>query len=120
MITSHPTTDRWYLHVRQSGLRDYSNALELVTKQPDQETFVYQPIDLGERYIDNVKLKIDNPERKYIINTFYYKRTGQYRGFVHLFLEQGRSEDRERRFSEFDDLLRQRGQAKGPVALRFR
>jgi hypothetical protein len=43
-------------------------------KTPLQNPFTYQDIDLQEKYIDEVKLKIDNRNNRYIANTFYYKK----------------------------------------------
>lgn len=109
-----------FTHVRQSGLRDYSNALELVTKQPDQESFVYQPIDLGERYIDNVKLKIDNLNGKYIINTFYYKKNrGSIEGLFICFWNKAEAKTENSVFSEFDDLLRSEAKRSGQLRYAF-
>ncbi len=59
---------------KQPGNSDNANALSLVTKAPLQDTFAYHDIYLRDKYIDEVKLKIDNLNKRYIINTFYYKR----------------------------------------------
>ena len=60
---------------RQSGNRDYSNKLELITKAPQQDSYTSQDIDLNEKYIDKVNLKIDNRNNRYLINSFYYKKS---------------------------------------------
>ena len=58
----------------KNGNRDNSNNLSLVIKEPAQDTFAYYNIELEKNYIDEVKLKIDNLNKRYIINTFYYKK----------------------------------------------
>ena len=60
---------------RQSGNRDYSNKLELITKPPLQDSYKSQEIDLNEKYIDKVNLKIDNRNNRYLVNSFYYKKS---------------------------------------------
>ena len=59
--------------------RDYSNLLQLVTKTPAQDTFAFHPIDLQKKYVSEVKLKVDNLNKKYLLNSFYY---GKNRGSV--------------------------------------
>lgn len=58
----------------KSGNRDNSNTLELYIKEPAQDTFKINNIDLNRNYIDEVKLKIDNLNKRYILNSFYYKK----------------------------------------------
>ncbi|MFM6926643.1 MAG: hypothetical protein ACKOU7_14140 [Ferruginibacter sp.] len=64
-----------FTYAKQSGNRENSNALSIITKSPQQETFIPHEIDLKEKYIDEIKLKIDNRNNRYLLNTFYYKRT---------------------------------------------
>jgi len=59
----------------KTGSRDNSNNLSLVIKEPLQDTFAYHDIAMEKNYIDEVKLKIDNLNRRYIINSFYYKKS---------------------------------------------
>jgi hypothetical protein len=59
---------------KQLNVRDYSNGLTLVTKAAMEDTLSFNHIDLDKTYIDEVKLKIDNLNNRYIINTFYYKK----------------------------------------------
>ncbi len=54
--------------------RDNSNNLSLIIKEPAQDTFAFYNIELQKNYIDEVKLKIDNLNKRYIINSFYYKK----------------------------------------------
>ncbi len=63
-----------FTYDKQSGNRDNSNELGLIIKLPLQNLFTFQNIGLEEKYIDKVKLKIDNLNNRYIINTFYYKK----------------------------------------------
>ena len=58
-----------FTYAKQSGNRDNYNALSLFIKSPQQETFSSRDIDLNEKYIDEVKLKIDNRNNRYLINT---------------------------------------------------
>jgi len=58
----------------KNGNRDNSNSLSLATKAPLQDSIIFHEIDLQKYYIDEVKVKIDNLNKKYLLNTFYYKK----------------------------------------------
>jgi hypothetical protein len=59
----------------KTGMRDNSSQLDLVIKEAQQDTFAYHKIPLDKFYIDEVKLKIDNLNKRYIVNSFYYKKS---------------------------------------------
>ena len=107
-----------FTYAKQSGNRDNYNALSLFIKSPQQETFSSRDIDLNEKYIDEVKLKIDNRNNRYLINTFYYKKN---RGSIEgLFTcVSGKMADKQcaSQFTEITDSLRY--EAKSGGLLRF-
>lgn len=49
------------------------SALYLITKKATADSFHRIKVDLKEAYFDEVKLKVDNVNKKYILNTFYHK-----------------------------------------------
>lgn len=56
----------------RSNSRDYIQDLSLITKTPSEDTFRVKPLAIGERYLDEIKLKVDNINDHYILNSFYY------------------------------------------------
>jgi hypothetical protein len=107
-----------FTYAKQRGNRDNSDALSLVTKSPLQETFTYRDIDLNERYIDEVKLKIDNRNNRYLINTFYYKKNrGSIEGLLTCILDKAGEKAVAINFIEIYDSLRD--EAKSDGMLRF-
>jgi hypothetical protein len=58
----------------KTGNRDNSNSLSLITKAPQQDTFAYHEINMEKNYIDEIKLKVDNLNGRYLLNSFYYKK----------------------------------------------
>lgn len=67
----------------RSSTRDYIQNLSLLTKSTDSDTFDVRDIDLNEKYIDEVKLKVDNLNGHYILNSFYYlTRRGNAEGLL--------------------------------------
>ena len=107
-----------FTYAKQSGNRDNSNALSLVIKQPTQETFALRDIDLNEKYIDEVKLKIDNRNNRYLINTFYYKKNrGSIEGLFTYVWDKAAEKTYTAQFTEIFDSLR--AEAKNGGLLRF-
>ncbi len=57
-----------------STYRESSSALEFFLKPAASDTFTTHKIDIGKNYIDEVRIKIDNLNKRYLLNTFYYKK----------------------------------------------
>lgn len=53
---------------------DYVTNLRLITKSTYARDFSIHPVDLGETYLDEVKVKVDNINNRYMFNAFYYKQ----------------------------------------------
>lgn len=107
-----------FTYAKQSGNRENSNVLNIVAKSPQQETFVPHEIDLKEKYIDEVKLKIDNRNNRYIINTFYYKKSrGNIEGLLTHIWDKANDKTYASQFTEISDSMRY--EAKGSGMLRY-
>ena len=55
----------------KSGNRDDIGTLDLIIKTSLQDTFSIKNIPLNKRYIDEVKVKVDNVNKRYLVNSFY-------------------------------------------------
>jgi len=109
-----------FTHERKSGFRDNSSGLELVIKAPGQDQFTDQPINLEERYVDNVKIKIDNLNKRYIINTFYYKKNrGSIEGLCVCIWDKENARPFASQFTGFDDVLRDEAKRSGQLRFAF-
>jgi hypothetical protein len=107
-----------FTYAKQSGNRDNSNELSLVVKSPLQDTFSFRNIDLNEKYIDEVKLKLDNRNNRYIINTFYYRKNrGSIEGLLTHVWDKTADQPFASQFTEFSDSLRYEARSGG--LLRF-
>lgn len=107
-----------FTYAKQSGNRDNSNTLSLFTKSPQQEAFSPHEIDLKEKYIDEVKLKIDNRNNRYLVNTFYYKKNrGSIEGLFTYVWDNAAEKTYAVQFTEIYDSLRY--EAKGDGMLRY-
>jgi hypothetical protein len=107
-----------FTYAKQSGNRDNSNALSLVVKTLQQQEFVNHEIDLNEKYIDEVKLKIDNRNNRYLVNTFYYtKNRGSIEGLFTYIWDKVAEKKFASQFTQVYDSLRD--EAKNGGMLRF-
>lgn len=110
--------DLVFTYAKQSGNRDNNNILGLVIKPAQQDSFKYEDIALNEKYVDEVKLKIDNRNNRYIINTFYYKKNrGNIEGLFTYIWDKASAKTYASQFIELYDSLRY--QAKTTGMLRF-
>jgi len=100
-------------YVRRGG--DYVTNLNLVTKSPDATEFAIHDMKTGDRVLDDIKIKIDNNNRRYLFSTLYYKqRRGNIEGLYTISWDRGSSSIFQERLYSFSDELR--AQAKGPDA----
>jgi hypothetical protein len=58
----------------RSGNRDYINRFDLLIKPAMEDTFPVYNIKLTDKTLDEVRLKVDNINKRIIINSFYYKQ----------------------------------------------
>ena len=73
----------------RSNSRDFIKELFMVTKAPMQDTFALKELDLSGNYLDEIKLKVDNVNNNYIINTFFYsKKRGNVEGLYTAVLKE--------------------------------
>ena len=74
----------------KSNSRDFIEVLSLATKAEKEDTFAIKYIELSGKYLDEVKLKVDNINTNYLINSFYYeKKRGNVEGlFVGVYDEE--------------------------------
>ena len=56
----------------KTGYRENAYGISLIMKPAMANDFSEKDIRLYDHYVDEIKLKIDNLNKKYIINTFYY------------------------------------------------
>jgi hypothetical protein len=70
-----------FAHSSKKGSRENLSQISLMVKKALEDTFTSHRLELGGRYADEVKIKIDNRNKKYITTSFYYKeRNGNIMG----------------------------------------
>jgi len=101
--------------VRKNG-SDYISNLQLITKKAGEEGFKVRDLNKeDERVLDEVKVKIDNTNRRYLFSALYYKqKRGNVEGLYSVIWDKGADSVLKETFLVFNDDLRK--QAKGPDA----
>ena len=91
----------------RSSSRDFIQELDLITKHPDTDNFNINRLDLSDKFLDEIKLKVDNVNQHYIINSLYYvKRRGNVEGLYIAVWDEGNKKLVSQYFAEFNDSIR--------------
>lgn len=98
----------------RSSSRNFIESLALVTKAPASDTFQQTPVNLNDKFIDEIKLKIDNMNAHYILNSFYYlKRKGNTEGIFTAVIDEATNHPVSTTFAAFSEQARDGLKAKG-------
>lgn len=91
----------------KTGWRENIVRLEMVVKEPNSKVFSLFQVPLQDRFIDEVKIKIDNLNKRYIVNSLFSKtKSGGIDGLFTTFIQQDNYKQIRTAFNEFNDSLR--------------
>jgi hypothetical protein len=100
--------------------RDYLQKLMLVTKGPAEDNFTLHELDLSKNYLDEVKLKVDNVNKQYLINSlFYSKKNGNVEGLYTAVWDEGNNKIVSQNFAQLGDSLRTQAKSQGGTRFAF-
>jgi len=104
----------------KSSARDLIGRLTLYIKKPDEDVFDSHEINLNNHYLDEIKIKVDNINKHYILNSFYYRqRHGNIEGlFTMLWNSQLNKEELETTIP-FSDTLKSEAKTDGSAKFAF-
>lgn len=104
----------------KSGSRDYLQKLMLITKSPMEDNFILNEFDLGGNYLDEIKLKVDNVNQQYLINSlFYKKKNGNIEGLYTSVWDKKNEKLVSQNFAVLGDSIRQAAKSEGGARLAF-
>lgn len=94
--------------------RENASILTLITKAPQADNFRIHKLPFDSAYVDEVKMKIDNLNKRYIISTLYYtERSGNIEGLYNYIWDAAGDSAYASVFSEFNDDLRAAAKSSG-------
>lgn len=92
---------------QRSGSNDYITRVAIVTKGPIADSFSIKDIGSGERILDEIKIKVDNNNKRYILSGFYYKqRRGNIEGLYSVVWDKNTDSRIGEKVTIFNDELR--------------
>lgn len=98
----------------RSSAREYLNEVSLITKAPQDDTFHVKHISLHDRYLDEIKLEVDNLNQNYILNSFYYeKKRGNVIGLFTAVIDQNTFVTKAITFAQIKDNIRSDARERG-------
>lgn len=104
----------------KAGSRSNISSLFLVTKSFAADTFAINKINLNNFFIDEVKMKVDNVNKRYIMNSFYYtERRGNIDGIFCASWDVALGGANAIVFTKLDESMRSEAKVKGNFKLAF-
>jgi len=104
----------------KSGSRELISEVSLITKAPQSDTFAVTPVNLKNYYLDEVKLKIDNINKRILLNSFYYQqKRGNIDGLYTAVWDRQTNKQIVENEIKFSDTLRIQAKAEGGLRLAF-
>jgi hypothetical protein len=92
---------------RTNGNNDLISKVFMVVKYPEAREFSVAEIDTEKRILDDLKIKIDNTNKRILLNALYYKqRRGNIEGLYTLVMDQKRNAVIADTVTTFNDELR--------------
>ena len=100
--------------------RDYFQKLILVTKGPEEDNFTLNELNLSGNYLDEVKLKVDNVNKQYLINSlFYAKKNGNVEGLYTAVWDKENNKSVSQNFAPLNDSIRNQAKSEGGTRFAF-
>ena len=96
-----------FTDIQKKNARANGSSLLLVTKAAKADTFHINKLPFDSAYIDEVMMKIDNLNKRYIISAFYYTdRSGNIEGIYNYIWDAGGDSSYANLFTTFNEELR--------------
>jgi len=98
--------------VRKNGSNEYVSDLHMILKKVDSSEFQIIDLKTGDRYLDEVKVKIDNTNKRYFFSALYYQqRRGNVEGLYTLIWDKSSGSILREKLMAFNDDLRRQAKS---------
>ncbi|HYF33065.1 MAG TPA: hypothetical protein VD993_18200 [Chitinophagaceae bacterium] len=93
--------------LERTNSNNYISKVSLVSKPSGSDSFLVRELSTGDKMLDEVKIKVDNTNRRYLFTAFYYKqRRGNIEGLYAATWDKGSRALHKESFIVFNDELR--------------
>ncbi|MDB5223789.1 MAG: hypothetical protein JWN83_2456 [Chitinophagaceae bacterium] len=104
----------------KDGNRDLVSKLFLVTKSPLSDQFDENELPVSKSYLDEVTLKVDNINKRYLINSFYYnQKRGNIDGLYTAIWDRQANKLLVQNMVEFNDTMKREAKTDGATRFAF-
>lgn len=92
----------------------------MVLKKAMSDTFNYYPLNLEKMYLDELRVKVDNTNQRYLLSAFYYnQKRGNIEGLYFLALSRNSWQPELEKKFEFSEDLRQEAKGESNLKMAF-
>lgn len=103
-----------------SSQNDNINSITLITKAPFEDTLSYFDLKVNDIYLDNIRIKVDNINRRYLITSFYSKqKRGNIDGLFCMLWDKNSKQLFSSAKTTFSDELRSQAKNQGNIKAAF-
>ena len=104
----------------KGGSRELTQKVSLVTKAAGSDDFIFNELNLSNHLLDEVKIKVDNVNKHYLLNSFFYtQKHGNIQGLFIAVWDRELNKQIIQKVIDFQDTLRQEAKTDGPSKLAF-
>lgn len=104
----------------KSGSRELIQKIALITKASDSDQFVLNDININGMYLDEVKIKVDNINKRFLLNSLYYtQKHGNIQGLFVTRWDRKLNSNGSSKAILFSDTLKQMAKTDGASKLAF-
>ena len=92
----------------------------IIVKKAMHDDFTYYDLNLDKIFLDEVRIKIDNTNNRYLLNAFYYnQKRGSIEGLYSLILNKNTGKYEYQNLLEFSEDLRREAKSEGSLRMAF-
>jgi len=92
----------------------------MVIKRAMQDSFSYYPLDLEKKYLDELRVKVDNTNQRYLLSAFYYnQKRGNIEGLYFLAMNKNSWQPELEKSFVFNEDLRQEAKGESTMKMAF-
>ena len=104
----------------KGGSRELINKLFLLTKEPLSDQFDENELPLNKSFLDEVSVKVDNINKRYLINSFYYnQKRGNIDGLYTAIWDKQARRLLVQNMAEFNDSMKREAKNEGSVRFAY-
>ncbi|MBL0355679.1 MAG: hypothetical protein IPP72_01785 [Chitinophagaceae bacterium] len=109
-----------FTNTERNSVRENASSFSIITKTPLSDTFAMRKVPLENTYLDELKMKVDNVNKRYIISSLYYKeRSGNIEGMYTYVRDVNGDSIYASVFTQFSDELKEIAKSSGSSRIAF-